>query len=162
VRLTPPAHIPLEGDEQGEIQVRSEATARGYLADGVITPCHDGDGWYGTRDAGRRDEQNRLWVGRRLRDPIVVGDVSVRPETVERALAAMPGVREVIAVPARDEHGQPALKVVVVAPETHVADIRSWCRDRLPAGAEPTFVELRDELPRSPAGKILLKYLVSS
>ena len=160
VCLSPPSNIPLEGEEEGEIQVRSEATARGYLVHGVITPCQDEAGWYGTRDAGHRDEQGRLWVGRRLRDPIVVGDVSIRPETVERALAAMPGVQETIAVPARDDHGQPALKVVVVAPDVHVADIRRWCREHLPPDVEPAFIELRAGLPRSPAGKILVKYLI--
>jgi acyl-coenzyme A synthetase/AMP-(fatty) acid ligase len=72
----------------------------------------------------------------------------------------MPGVREVIAVPARDEHGQPALKVVVIAPDMQAVDIRRWSQEHLPPVAEPSVIELRPELPRSPAGKILVKYLV--
>jgi acyl-CoA synthetase (AMP-forming)/AMP-acid ligase II len=42
----------------------------------------------------------------------------------------------------------------VVAPGTGPDELRAWCAERLVAFKVPTYIELRDELPRTAVGKI--------
>jgi long-chain acyl-CoA synthetase len=84
-----------------------------------------------------------------------MGSAEVRPEVVERVIAALPGVREVVVLQSSDSE----MKAVVVAPGQDAETLRQWCRDRLPSEYRPNLIELWDELPRSPAGKILHKYM---
>ena len=84
----------------------------------------------------------------------------MRPETVENAIQALPGVRDVVALGIHDAQRRPAIKAVVVAPGLEMREIEDWCRRQLPPEQQPAVLELREELPRSPAGKILQKYLV--
>lgn len=158
VRLEPPTDIPLEPGEQGEVQIRSVAVACGYLVSAKLQACTDDAGWYHTMDAASFDRDGRLWFGHRLRKSIRIGRRAVRPEAVEHVIAALPGVDEVVVVPAGDE-GAPSLRAVVVAPALDAEAIRRWCRRHLPVDQVPARVELRDELPRSPAGKVLQRYL---
>ena len=159
VRAVPPARIPLEPGEMGEIQVRGEAVAVGYLGPRGLVPCTGPDGWYRTGDAGSLDGSGCLRVGRRLRAPILAGPIEVRPEVVERAIEALPGVREVVALQSFDGPDRALLKVVVVGPNLDEEAIRRWSRARLSPDHRPDAVEMLDQLPRSPAGKVLHKYL---
>jgi acyl-CoA synthetase (AMP-forming)/AMP-acid ligase II len=144
---------------QQEIQIRSVAVASGYLSGNGIVPCTSADGWYCTGDIGAMDHSGYVQVRGRLRQPILTGRGSVRPERVERAIRELPGVREVVVLPAVRDATSVTLKAVVVAPGLGMSDIRSWCADHLPLEQQPAIIELRDALPRSPAGKILQKYM---
>jgi acyl-coenzyme A synthetase/AMP-(fatty) acid ligase len=66
----------------------------------------------------------------------------------------------VVAFAADFGDGQTGIKAVVVAPDLNAATVRQWCLDHLPPSHCPTHIELCSELPRSPAGKILQKYLI--
>jgi acyl-CoA synthetase (AMP-forming)/AMP-acid ligase II len=156
VQLASPQDIPLEGAEQGEILVRSSAVAAGYLWDGAVRSALDSAGWYHTTDAGWIDEAGRLWVGRRLRKPIVFAGLKVYPDEAERAIQALPGVLEAVVLPAAGPNG-PAIKAIVVAPSVDAATLRARSGELFPG--LPLVVEQVDALPRSPAGKILQKYL---
>jgi len=160
VRLRPPADIPLGVDEQGEILVRSPTVAAGYLWSGNVVSCTDSDGWYHTGDAGRLDAEGRLYVGRRLRAAIRVDGHPVRPEVVEEVLRSLPGVKEVVALGARGPDGAQAIKAMVVAPGLDLDTVQAWIAKRLSHLIRDVIVELVDELPRSPAGKILQKYML--
>jgi long-chain acyl-CoA synthetase len=105
------------------------------------------------------DAGGRLRVGRRLRRPIMIGGVAIRPETIERLIEALPGVREAAVLQIRDGEDRPALKAVVAAPGLEAEAVRAWCRDHLPREQQPAAVEIRENLPRSPAGKVLHKYM---
>lgn len=157
IRIAPPDDQALDTGEAGEIQARSSAVAPWYLTDGRPVPATDADGWFHTRDVGHLDDDGRLVLTRRLRAPIMLTDGPVRPETIEDVIAALPGVRDVVVLPVRG--GNRAMKAVVVAPGLEHETVRAWCRERLAAGQTPAVIEMRDELPRSPAGKILHKYM---
>jgi long-chain acyl-CoA synthetase len=160
LRLKAPFNVPLGPREEGEIQLRSPSVAVGYLTPRGLQPVVDGNGWYHTKDAGWFDASGRLWVGRRIRDSVVVRGTEVRLETIEEAIRQLPGVQEVVAYAADLGDGQAGIKAVVVAPDLDVSAVRQWCLDHLPPWQCPTHIELRPELPRSPAGKILQKYLI--
>jgi long-chain acyl-CoA synthetase len=159
IRLRDVSDIPLVGEEQGEIQVRSNATARGYLEGSGIVTCVDEEGWYGTRDAGYT-RAGKLFVGRRLRDPIQTSGGSVRPEDVERAVGAMPGVVECVALQGRDDRDRPGVHLIVAGLDITAEDVSTWCAGHLDPAHIPARIEALDRLPRSPAGKLLMRYLV--
>lgn len=159
-RLRPPADIPLEPGEAGEILVRSRALARGYLVGGRVTPCTDDWGWYATQDAGSWVDDS-LCIMRRLRPLPFINGEPVNLEHVERVIRAMPGVVEVVVWPGTDE----GRSVLVAGVATHVRtaeEVQTWTRQRLPHSWVPDRVTVFERLPRSPAGKILNQYLWGS
>jgi long-chain acyl-CoA synthetase len=81
---------------------------------------------------------------------------------VEDVLAEHPKVREavVVGVQGRAE-GDEIVKAAVVAVDgCEQRELISFCRERLANFKVPQIVEFRDEIPKSPLGKILRKYLV--
>ncbi|HEX6506052.1 MAG TPA: fatty acid--CoA ligase family protein, partial [Chloroflexota bacterium] len=155
--VLPPDVIALRGGERGEILVRSRAMAMGYLVDGRMVACTDAEGWYHTRDAGSFAGRS-LVLGRRLREPIQVNGGPLDLEVVENEIRLLSGVLEVVAAPESSRDGL-GLAAFVVAPTLSEPDIQRWCSDHLPEAHRPKRIVLLRELPRSPAGKILQKYL---
>jgi long-chain acyl-CoA synthetase len=67
-------------------------------------------------------------------------------------------VREVAVVGVPDDRWGETVKAVVVrepGTEVTVAELISWCRDRLAHYKCPTSVDFVDELPKNATGKIL-------
>jgi long-chain acyl-CoA synthetase len=143
---------------EGEILVRSSAVSSGYLTEHGLEDCRDADGWYHTGDIGTV-ERGQLRLASRLISPILVGEQAIDPGAVERLLMTLPGVKDTAVVPTLDGSGHTALKAVVVAETLDREEIEVGLRARLPASHVPAEIELRAELPRSPAGKVLRKYL---
>lgn len=82
----------------GEILVDGPTLARGEFVDGVLVPFARP---LRTRDAGFLDEHGRLHVVGRLDSMFISGGRNIHPESIERAIAAVPGVRTccVVGVP---------------------------------------------------------------
>jgi acyl-coenzyme A synthetase/AMP-(fatty) acid ligase len=150
LRVSPSS--PERPSNSGEILVRPPS-AVSYIEGGRVVPITDAEGWYHTRDSGWLDADGLLHLGDRLRDPVTLGEASVDPTDLERLIQTIPGVREAAVV----NSGVGAARAVLVAPGV---DEQSLLRDlrRLLPGPLST-VELRDVLPRSPAGKLLYRYL---
>lgn len=91
-----------------------------------------------------------------------MGGYKVDPIEVADVVAEHPHVAEavVVGVPGRGP-GEEVVKAVVV-PSADVAEreVVDFCRERLANYKVPQLVELREEIPKSPLGKILRKYLV--
>jgi long-chain acyl-CoA synthetase len=114
------------------------------------------DGWYQTGDMGYVDDQGRLVMSGRKQSFIDVGGHKVDLSEVEETLASHPLVREVAALGVEAVGVGTLLKAAVVAdrPCTR-ADLLAHCRARLQPFKVPRVIELRDNLPRSPLGKVL-------
>ena len=136
---------------------RSSSAARPSLR-GAFAP----DGWLHTGDLGRIDDEGYLWVEGRRGDLIVTGGENVRPQRVEEALRAHPGVADVAVVGRDDrEWGQMVVAVVVVEPGGPPDGRRADrpCARRLEPHEVPKLVEFADELPRTASGKLLRRLL---
>ncbi|MGH2442365.1 MAG: class I adenylate-forming enzyme family protein [Chloroflexota bacterium] len=159
VRIHPIHDIPLEDGMEGEIQVRGETVAESYVIGEALEPCTDQDGWYHTGDAGRL-VNGRLHLGHRLRPALMWKNGNIRPERLEALIAHMPGVGQVVALPSTVLGDIPGIKIVVATRELCADEIRAWCGRHLPGSMQPDDIEVMAELPRSPAGKVLQKYLL--
>jgi acyl-CoA synthetase (AMP-forming)/AMP-acid ligase II len=162
VRVTDPDTLEeVPTGEQGELWFRTPQLMKGYLnrpdatAD-AITP----DGWFRTGDIGRVDADGYIFVEDRLKDMIISGGENIYSIEVERVLAEHPAVTEVAVIGVPDEKWGEAVKAVVTleAPAT-TEELIAWCRERLAGYKCPKSVDVTDELPRNPTGKILKKEL---
>jgi long-chain acyl-CoA synthetase len=152
--------LPFDGVDikivEGEVLVRAPSMFRGYLNE-------PGQGYFHTGDLGHLDEQDNLTITGRLKLLIEVGGLKVNVLEVENLLAQHPSVAEAAVVAVRVSDTVSRLKAVVTprcldkppVPE----EIRRFLRERLTAYKVPRLVEVRDFLPRSPAGKILRRQL---
>ena len=91
----------------------------------------------------------------RLPDLVRLGLVD--PFEVEEVLAQHPSVAEAVVVGVPDPRtGEQRIKAVVVKSADEDADaLIRYCRERLASQKVPAFVEFRDEIPKSAAGKPL-------
>jgi long-chain acyl-CoA synthetase len=92
---------------------------------------------------------------------VLVSGFNVYPNEVEEVVAAMPGVMECAVVGVPDEKMGEAVKLVIVRkdPELTEAQVREFCRANLTGYKQPRVIEFREELPKTPVGKILRREL---
>jgi long-chain acyl-CoA synthetase len=151
----------VEDGRIGDVVVSSVGMTRGY-AESEDDSLAFRDGWFSTGDRGRIDEDGRLYLTGRTKLLIDVAGRKVDPIEVEDVLATHPRVREVVVVgTATGVEGEERVKAVVVPDgRCEERDLRRFCAERLAAYKVPETVEFRDEIPRSPVGKVLRNYLV--
>ncbi len=154
----------------GEIVVRSRYMALGYWNRPALTattferdPADPDLVTYRTGDLGRRLADGSLeFIGRRDRQVKVHG-MRVEVAEIERALAALPSVRQV-AVEARPIDGETQLVAYLEAagadrPSQH--DLRRDLRGQLPEYMVPSAIVWLDRMPRTSSNKIDRKALPS-
>jgi long-chain acyl-CoA synthetase len=97
----------------------------------------------------------------RKKDMILVSGFNVYPNEVEEVASACPGVLECAAIGVPDEKTGETVKLVVVRkdPALTESQIMAYCRENMTAYKQPRVIEFRDELPKTPVGKILRREL---
>lgn len=153
---------PLPVGEIGEITVASPAATRGYAELPELNEVAFRDGHFFTGDLGRLDEDGLLYIVGRKKLLIETGGFKVDPIEVEAVIDAHPAVAESVVVGVDTEiAGEQRVKAVVVREaDCEERELVSFCRERLANFKVPQSVEFRDEIPKSPLGKVLRKYLV--
>ncbi len=149
--------------EIGEVVVRGGQVAIGYwTADGVV-PLTDGEGWVATGDAAVL-EDDFVVLRDRLKDVIKRGGESVFSFEVENCLHQHSGVLDAAVVGVPDEqYGERVVAYVVAKPGYALTpdEVRAFCREHLAHFKVPSAVEVREELPRNPGGKVIKSMLRS-
>lgn len=154
--------VPLPTGEVGEVTVSSPAATNGYAEMDELNQQVFRDGWYFTGDLGRLDEEGLLYLEGRKKLLIEIGGYKVDPIEVQDVIEAHPSVEEaiVVGIPGQVE-GEELVKAAVVPAEyCEEREVIAFCRERLSNFKVPQVVEFRDEIPKSPLGKVLRKYLV--
>jgi long-chain acyl-CoA synthetase len=153
---------PVPAGEVGEVTVASPATTDGYADMPAYNEVAFADGRFQTGDLGSLDAEGRLTITGRKKLLIDVGGYKVDPIEVQDVVEAHPTVAEaiVVGVPGRGPGEEVVKAVIVPSGDVGEREISDFCRERLANYKVPQIVELRDEIPKSPLGKILRKYLV--
>lgn len=152
----------LAPGEIGEVWVRSPAMTAGYSNLPELNELIFADGSYRTGDLGFLDAEGNLTITGRAKLLIQVGGYKVDPVEVQDVVEAHPSVRRaiVVGIPGKTS-GEELVKAVVVADgDLDTRGLVAFCRERLANYKVPQTVEFRDEIPESPLGKVLRKYLV--
>ena len=149
--------------EVGEVWLRGPNVTPGYFDRPAETAAAlTADGWLRTGDGGHVDDDGYLFLADRIKDMIVSGGENVYPVEVEEALAQHADVADVAVIGVPDAHwGEAVMALVVPRPGTRPAseDLIAFARERLAGYKLPRSVELVDELPRTPSGKVLKRAL---
>jgi len=155
---------PIEGAGEGELVHAGPLVAQGYWKDPERTaerfrPAPDGACYGGTAvwsgDRVRRDGEGLLYFVGRDDGMIKTAGNRVSPTEVEEAAIASGLVHEAVALGYPDARLGEAIALVVrpAAPEREEA-LRNFLRRQLPNFMQPGPIVWRDELPRSPNGKL--------
>jgi acyl-CoA synthetase (AMP-forming)/AMP-acid ligase II len=110
---------------------------------------------YRTGDIGLVDEEGFLYLRGRIDDVINVGGFKVSPYEVIQVLEKFPAVREAAATGVRNANGEEVVcAMVTLKSPASEAEILAFCRAQLSDYKVPRRIEIRDEMPRGPSGKI--------
>jgi long-chain acyl-CoA synthetase len=162
VRLLDVDGTEADDGDPGEIVVRGPNVFGGYWqrpeeSDEILR----GE-WLHTGDVAYRDDDGYLFIVDRTKDLVIVSGFNVYPKEVEEALLLHPEIEDAAVVGVPDPRTGEAVKAFVVAApgseltaETVVAHVGA----HLARFKVPREVEIVDELPRHPTGKVLRRYL---
>ena len=144
-------------DTIGEITIKNPAIMPGYWRNDEQNRETLRDGWLYTGDLGWVDDDGFLYFVDRKKDIIRRRGENISSQEVENVIKRNPNVLDcaVLAVPS--ELGEDEVKAYVtprdgasVDPE----DIIYWCAEHLAYFKVPRYLEIRDELPRTPSLRV--------
>jgi len=144
--------------EIGEILYRSNTVMKGYYKDEEKTREVMEDGWFRSGDMGYLDDNGEIRVVDRKKECINTGGEKVFPLEVEEVIGQHPKVVEVCIIGIPDEEWGHTIRAVVQLERGETLegqDVRDFCRGKLAGYKIPRTVVFVDELPFSPAGKML-------
>jgi long-chain acyl-CoA synthetase len=149
----------LPPGEVGEIAVRGPNVFGGYWNRPEESAAVFRDGFFLTGDIGWMDERGFFTIVDRRKNMIISSGFNVYPAAIEQAIYEHPDVAECIVIGVPDAYrGQAAKAFVALKPGASaftLEDLRGFLADRIGRHEMPAALEIRDSLPRTPAGKLL-------
>jgi fatty-acyl-CoA synthase len=152
------ADVEPDGEQIGEIVVRSNIVMDGYYRDPEGTAEKMAHGWFHTGDMATIDGEGYILIKDRSKDIIIRGGENISSVEIENAIASHPSVLEAAVVAAPDDRwGEVPVAVVVLKPDMHAGaqELRVHVRTQLADFKVPRKIEFRAELPKGGTGKIL-------
>lgn len=148
--------------EIGEIWVKSDTNMQCYYNLPDETAANLTDGWVHTGDAGVMDEDGYIFLKDRIKDMVVSGGENIYPMEIENVISKHPAVSDVAVIGVPDnKFGEALLAFVVLNNEQTLTleEMIEFCRNEIAGYKIPRQLQLIEELPRNPSGKILKKEL---
>ncbi len=153
----PETGAPMGVNTVGEITVKNPAMTPGYWRNPEQTQQALRDGWLYTGDLGWLDEDGFLFFVDRKKDVIRRRGENISSQQVEEVVKRHPAVLDCAALAVPSELGEDEVKVYVM-PRPGAAltpeEVVHWCAEHLAYFKVPRYVELRDELPRTPSLRV--------
>ncbi len=148
--------------EPGEICAKGPQVMAGYWnRPDETAKVMTADGFFKTGDIGVMNEKGEFKIVDRKKDMVIVSGFNVFPNEVEDVVASHPGVMECAVIGVPDDKTGEAVKLFVVRkdPALTEADLQKFCSEQMTAYKKPKYIIFRDDLPKSPVGKILRREL---
>jgi acyl-CoA synthetase (AMP-forming)/AMP-acid ligase II len=148
--------------EPGELWIRGPQVMKGYLNNPQATAhAIDDDGWFHSGDVARLDEDGSLWIVDRIKELIKYKGYQIAPAELEALLLTHPAITDVAVIPRRDEEaGEVPKAFVVTTGSLTPEDVIQFVADRVAPYKKVRAVEIIDEIPKAPSGKILRRVLI--
>ena len=157
VRVVGEDGAPMPTGEEGRLQARGPANFVGYLKRPERYDT-DAEGWFETGDMARMDADGYIRITGRSKDIIIRGGENIPIVEVEEILYRHPAVQDVAIVAMPDERlGERACAFVTLKPGAALTldEAVAWLEGRHMARQYlPERLEVVDEMPRTPSGKI--------
>jgi len=145
----------------GELVAKGPQIMQGYWNRDDETAKSLQDGWLFTGDIAEMDPEGFFRIVDRKKDMILVSGFNVYPNEVEECLARVDKVQEsaVVGVP-NEQSGEQVWAYVVARDESlSEAELAAHCKENLAGYKRPKKFIFRDDLPKTPVGKVLRKEL---
>lgn len=142
---------------EGEIMATAPYVMEEYWERPEATTETVEDGWVHTGDVGKRDEDGYVYLLDRKSNMIISGGMNVYSTNVEDVLATHPGVAQVAVIGVPDEKWGEAVTAIIVPDGDEAvteAEIHDFADEELADYKRPKHVEFREDLPKTPYGKI--------
>jgi crotonobetaine/carnitine-CoA ligase len=155
----------LPRGSRGEIVIRPkrpEVMFAGYWGRPEVTVETSRNWWYHTGDIGIIDDENFLFFVDRKADYLRRRGENIASFEVESIIMGHGQIADVAvhAVPSPLTEDDLKITATVVEGSTLTEEqLFLWCVDQLPYFALPRYIEFREELPRSPVGRVLKREL---
>ena len=120
-------------------------------------------GWLYTGDIARMDSDGFFFIVDRKKEMIIAGGYNIYPREVEEVLYEHEKVKEAVCYGVPDEYRGETVKVAVVLKDGQTCtaeEITEYCKKKLAKYKVPRKIEFRQDLPKSPVGKVLRRVLV--
>ncbi len=156
-----PGGAELDPGEEGEVCVRGPQVMRGYLDDPDATAATvDAEGWLHTGDVGHADDDGYVVLVDRVKELIKYKGYQVAPAELEALLVEHTAVAEAAVIGRPDEEaGEVPVAFVALAGNATPEEIQAYVAERVAPYKKLRALEVVDEIPKSPSGKILRRKL---
>jgi acyl-CoA synthetase (AMP-forming)/AMP-acid ligase II len=149
-----PVDCEVRVDASGEVLIRGDCVAKGYLDAPDLTARVFADGWLRTGDLGRLEDGQLVITGRR-KSLIKRAGVVVFPEELDACLKEHPSVAESCTLGLPDPVlGERVVSACAVKGRVAADALRAHLARRLSVHKLPDEVALLRRLPRTPIGKV--------
>jgi len=160
--VDPDTDEPVPQGEVGEIVIRPKVPFcfnQGYFRMPERTVEAWRNIWFHSGDAGRFDDEGRMYFVDRIKDRIRRRGENISSFEVEQVLNDHPDIAEsaAIGVKAPDKGGEEEVKACIVTKdnaEIDYAGLLDYCVERMPRFAVPRYVERMDDIAKTATGKI--------
>jgi len=140
----------------GEVFVRGSHVMTEYHKNPEATADVLSEGWLRTKDLAKLDDRGYVYLQGRSDEMMNSGGYNISPREVEDVLVTFPGVEEVVVLGMPDAKWGESVTAIVRAATgdaLSVDEVMNFARPRLGMRA-PKRMEIWDEIPRTPYGKI--------
>ena len=148
--------------EAGELCIKGPQVMKEYWNMPSETALTLRDGWLYTGDIARIDEDGYFYIIDRKKDMIISEGFNIYPNEIDEVVAAHPKVFDAAAVGVPDRLRGERVVLYVVLREGEKAsqeELLGFCKERLAKFKVPKKVVFREELPKTPVGKVLRRVL---
>ncbi|PYS68010.1 MAG: 4-coumarate--CoA ligase family protein [Acidobacteria bacterium] len=152
----------LGRNQRGELCVRGPQIMKGYLNNPEATASTiDPEGWLHTGDIGYADDDGHFFIVDRAKELIKYKGFQVPPAELEAVLLTHPCVGDAAVIPyPDDEAGEVPKAIVVLRKESEPGAILQYVAERVAPHKKIRYLEVVEQIPKSPSGKILRRVLV--
>jgi acyl-CoA synthetase (AMP-forming)/AMP-acid ligase II len=148
--------------ERGELWMRGPQVMKGYLNNEEATSATiDSEGWLHSGDVAVVDEDGFFKIVDRLKELIKYKGYQVAPAELEALIMGHPAVADVAVIGIPDEEAGELPKAFVVPADEQIdpEELMGWVTGQVAPQKRIRVVEIVDEIPKSPSGKILRRVL---
>jgi long-chain acyl-CoA synthetase len=150
--------------ERGEICVAGPNVLAGYWKKPEATAeSMTADGYFRTGDVGSMDANGMLTIADRIKDMLLCSGFNVYPRAIEEAIYRHPSVAEVIVIGVADayrgQHPKAYIRLREGAAPFTLDELKAFLKDALGKHEMVHAMEIRNELPKTPVGKLSKKEL---
>jgi acyl-CoA synthetase (AMP-forming)/AMP-acid ligase II len=148
--------------EPGELLIRGPQVMKGYLNNPEASAqAIDPDGWLHTGDIALVDEHGSLRIVDRIKELIKYKGYQIAPAELEAVLLTHPEIADAAVIPVPDEDAGEVPKAFVVTTGSITSDeVTRFVAEHVAPYKKVRAVELIDEIPKTPSGKVLRRVLI--